>query len=91
MTDETVHISITIKVEGVTREIQKKVLGTSMEESAHTLGLFVGQEIFQGMIEVMDERIAKNKPAGWRNMGTEKRWMVSSLGGNGIQTTNILE
>ena len=80
MTDETVHISITIKVEGVTREIQEKVLGTSMEESAHTLGLFVGQEIFQGMIEVLDERIAKNKPAGWRNMGTEKRWMVSSLG-----------
>jgi len=80
MTDETVHISITIKVEGVTREIQEKVLGTTMEESAHTLGLFVGQEIFQGMIEVLDERIAKNKPAGWRNMGTEKRWMVSSLG-----------
>lgn len=80
MTDETVHISITIKVEGVTKEIQEKVLGTSMEESAHTLGLFVGQEIFQGMIAVWDERIAKNKPAGWRNVGTEKRWMVSSLG-----------
>lgn len=80
MTDEAVHISITIKVEGVTKEIEEKVLATAMEESAHTLVLLVGREVFQGMIEALDERLAKKKPTGWRNIGTEKRRMVSSLG-----------
>lgn len=91
MTDEAVHISITIKVEGVTKEIEEKVLGTAMEESAHTLGLLVGQAVFQGMIEALDERVAKNKPGGWRNMGTEKRWMVSSLGTMGYKRRVYLD
>ncbi len=80
MTDEAVHISITIKVADVTREIQKIVHLQAMEEGVHKLGLAIGQEVFRGMIGVVDKRIAQNKPAGWRNMGTEKRWMVSSLG-----------
>jgi hypothetical protein len=29
---------------------------------------------------VLDDRIARNVPAGWWNVGTEMRWMVSSLG-----------
>lgn len=80
MTDEAVHISITITVAGVTKEIQENVHVTSIEESVHTLGLAVGQAIFHGVIGELDNRIAKNKPTEWRNMGTEKRWVVSSLG-----------
>jgi hypothetical protein len=80
MTDEAVTVSITIKVEDVCMEIQQKVIVSAVEEGVHSLAQSVGQQIFHGVIEVLDERIAKNKPAGWRNMGTEKRWMVSSLG-----------
>lgn len=80
MTDETVTINITIKIEDVQMEIQQKVEVSAIEEGVHSLAQCVGQQIFHGVIEVLDERIAKNKPAGWRNMGTEKRWMVSSLG-----------
>lgn len=80
MTDEAVTISITIKMAGVAKEIEKKVQLTDLEESAHTLGLAVGQAVFSGVIEVLDDQIAKTKPAAWRNVGTEKRWLVSSLG-----------
>jgi hypothetical protein len=80
MTDEAVTINITIKIEDVQIEIQQKVEVSAIEEGVNSLAQTVGQQIFHGVIEVLDERIAKNKPAGWRNMGTEKRWMVSSLG-----------
>ena len=79
------------KVEGVTTEIEEKVLATGMEESAHTLGLLVGREVFQGVIEAQDERLANKKPAGWRNMGTEKRRMVSSLGTMGCKIRVYLD
>jgi hypothetical protein len=80
MTDEAVTISITIKVEDVQIEIQQEVAVSAIEEGVYSLALSVGQQILHGVIEVLDARIAQNKPAGWRNMGTEKRWMVSSLG-----------
>ncbi|KPL70008.1 hypothetical protein ADN00_18250 [Ornatilinea apprima] len=69
----------------MTKEIEEKVFGTAVEKSAHTLGLLVGQEVFQGMIEALDERMANKKPAGWRNIDTEKRRMVSSSGTMGYK------
>lgn len=80
MTDEAVAISITIKVAGVIKEIHGEVPLMEVEENVQTLGQAVGQAVFHGLIEVLDDRVAQNKPAGWRNMGTEKRWVVSSLG-----------
>jgi hypothetical protein len=61
-------------------EIQQKVIVSAVEEGLHSLAQSMGHSILHGVIEVLDARIEKNKPAGWRNMGTEKRWMVSSLG-----------
>jgi len=80
MTDESVAISITIKLEDVVMEIQKKVPIEAVEESIHNLALGLGQQVLHGVIQVLDDRIARNVPAGWRNVGTETRWMVSSLG-----------
>lgn len=80
MTDEAVHISITIKVEDVVIEIQEKVPLDAVEESVHSLSTGLGQQVLHGVIQVLDDRIARNVPAGWRNVGTEMRWMVSSLG-----------
>ena len=80
MTDEAVDISITIKMAGVSTEIQRIVPVTGLEENAHTLGLAVGQVVFRGVIKVIDDQIAKTKPAAWQNKGTEKRSLVSSLG-----------
>jgi hypothetical protein len=80
MTDESVLISITIKLEDVVMEIQEKVPMDAVEESIHSLATGLGQQMLHGVIQVLDDRIARNIPAGWRNVGTEMRWMVSSLG-----------
>jgi hypothetical protein len=80
MTDEAVDISITIKVEDVVMEIQKKVRIDAVEESIHSLATGLGQQVLHGVIQVLDDRIAREVPGEWRNVGTEMRWMVSSLG-----------
>jgi hypothetical protein len=80
MTDEAVDISITIKVEDVVMEIQKKVPIDAVEESIHSLATGLGQQVLHGVIHVLDDRIARKVPGEWRNVGTEMRWMVSSLG-----------
>ncbi len=80
MTDDTVNISITIKVENEKMELQERVPITAIEESIHSLAMATGKQILQGVIEVLDDRITENKPTEWRNMGTENRWIISSLG-----------
>ena len=80
MTDEAVSISITIKVEDKVMGFQKEVPVDAVEESIHSLSLGLGQQVLEGVIQVLDDRIARDVPAGWRNVGTEKRWMVSSVG-----------
>ena len=80
MTDEAVNISITMKVENMVMEIQKKIPIQALEDSINSLTLGLGQQALDGVIHVLDDRIARNVPAGWRNVGTEMRWMVSSLG-----------
>ena len=80
MTDDAVRISITIKVEDVVMEIQEKVPLEAVEECVHSMTTGLGQQVLHGVIQVLDDRIARQVPAGWRNVGTEMRWMVSSLG-----------
>ena len=80
MTDESVAISITIKLEDVVMEIQEKVSIGAVEDSIHSLTVGLGEQVLQEVIQVLDDRIAREVPAGWRNVGTEMRWMVSSLG-----------
>jgi hypothetical protein len=80
MTDESVAISITIKVEDVVMEFQEKVPIGAVKESVNSLSTGLGQQVLHGVIRVLDDRIARNIPADWRNVGTEMRWMVSSLG-----------
>lgn len=80
MTDGSVSISITIKVEDVVMEFQEKVPIDAVEETIHSLTTGLGQQVLHGVIRVLDDRIAREIPADWRNVGTEMRWMVSSLG-----------
>ena len=80
MTEEPVNISITIKVEEVVKEMEIKVPINELEDTIQTITLSLGSQVLQGIISVLDDRIAENMGAGWRNVGTEARWMVSSLG-----------
>lgn len=80
MTDSAVRISITIKVENVVMEICESVPVEAVEESVHSLTTGLGQQVLRGVIQVLDDRMAREVPAGWQNVGSEMRWMVSSLG-----------
>lgn len=80
MTDEAVTISITIKVEEREYEIQRKIPIGELEEGVQGMTQGIGQEVLKRVIGMWDDRIAADVPPGWRNMGTEYRWMVSSLG-----------
>ncbi len=80
MTAEAVSISITIKVEGVGKEIQEKVPIEAVEDSIQRMSVGVGRQVLAEVIQVLDDRIEGEVPAGWRNVGREGRWMLSSLG-----------
>ena len=59
MTDDAVRISITIKVEDVVMEIQEKVPLEAVEECVHSLTTGLGQQVLHGVIQVLDDRIAR--------------------------------
>jgi len=80
MTEQTVDISITIEVNQQKIQMAKKVDMPQIEESVHNLMNELGGCVIKAGIEAIDDQIAKEKPTGWRNAGTEARWLVSSLG-----------
>jgi len=80
MTAEAVKLSIHIKIGEVEMEFKEKVPIEGVEDTIQRLVVGVGRQMLAGVIRVLDDRIEGEVPAGWRNVGTEGRWMVSSLG-----------
>lgn len=80
MTDEAVHISITIRVAKREQKIERKIKIEELEETIQGIAIETGQEALGMGIKELDDRIAKKKPKDWQNVGTEERWLVSSLG-----------
>lgn len=80
MTGEAVQISITIRVAKRELKIERKMRLEELEETIQGIAIETGQEALGMGIEEMDERIAKRLPKGWQNVGTEERWLVSSVG-----------
>jgi len=80
MTEESVVISITIRVSEREIRIEKETKIEEMEETVQGIMLEAGQQTFGMGIKEIDERIAEKVPKGWQNVGTEERWIVSSIG-----------
>lgn len=80
MTDEAVQISITIKVAKREQKIERKIKMDELEETIQEIAVETGQEALGMGIKELDDRIAARIPQGWRNVGTEERWLVSSIG-----------
>lgn len=80
MTDDAVQISITIKVEECEKKFEGLIKLKNLEESIQRMAIAVGQESMAMSIKEIDKQIAKQVPKGWQNVGTEERWLVSSLG-----------
>lgn len=80
MTDKAVQISITIKVSEREIEMQREMAIEELEESAQQLGLEIGQQLLAAGIMELEERLMQEAPPEWRNVGTEERWVTTSLG-----------
>jgi hypothetical protein len=91
MTENSVPISITIKVSEREIHYEKEIEITEMEEGVGRLVTELGQEVIRAGIQEMDDRIAKNVPGEWRNVGTEERWVVSGIGAFGYRRRIYLD
>ena len=80
MTEGSVALSITIKIEDVVMEMAEELPVEALEDAIQSVAVGVGRQVLSGAIQVLDDRMAREVPAGWRNVGTEGRWMVSSVG-----------
>ncbi len=80
MTDEAVPLSIHINVADVTVEYEAAIQRDEVEACLHQLIGGMGERLLGGVIQVLDDQLRQEVPAGWRNVGTEVRSVVSSLG-----------
>jgi len=80
MTDEAVQISITIRVAKREQKIERKIKIEELEETIQGIALETGQEALGMGIKELDDRISERIPKSWQNVGTEERWLVSSIG-----------
>jgi len=80
MTENSVVISITIRVSEREVKIENEIGIGNMEEAIQGIMLEAGQQAFGMGIKAIDDRIAEQLPRGWQNVGTEERWIVSSIG-----------
>jgi hypothetical protein len=80
MTEKSVHISITIKVAENSHEFRKQVKYHDVEEGVQSLTQEIGQQALQSVLAVMAGELEARVPRGWKNIGTEKRTLISSLG-----------
>ena len=80
MTENSVAISIIIRVSEREVKIENEIEIGDMEETIQGIMLETGQQAFGMGIKAIDDRIAEKLPSGWQNVGTEERWIVSSIG-----------
>lgn len=80
MTDEAVQISITIRVAKREQKIERRINIEELEETIQGIAIEAGQEALGMGIKELDDRIAESPPKGWLNIGTEERWLISSIG-----------
>jgi hypothetical protein len=80
MTEDSVLISITIRVSEREVKIENEIGIGELEESIQGIMMEAGQQVLGMGIKAIDDRLAEKLPKGWRNVGTEERWIVSSIG-----------
>ena len=80
MTEKSVEISITVKVSGEVIQYERKIGIVELEMGISQAVQEIGRRVLVAGIEGLDQELRKAVPAGWRNVGTEERSPLSSLG-----------
>jgi hypothetical protein len=80
MTDKPVELSITVKVYGEVIEYRRKIAIAELETGISQVVQEIGTKVLVAGLEGWDQELRKEVPAGWQNVGTEDRSIMSSLG-----------
>jgi hypothetical protein len=80
MTEKPVKLSITVKVYDEVIQYRRKIEIHELETGISQVMQEIGNKVLVAGIEGLDRDIRQRLPAGWRNMGTEERSIISSLG-----------
>lgn len=80
VTNEAFKINITIRISKREQKIDREIEIEDLEETIQGNAIETGQEALGMRIKELDGRITERIPKGWQNVGTEERWLVSSIG-----------
>ncbi|HEY5671556.1 MAG TPA: UPF0236 family protein [Anaerolineales bacterium] len=80
MTDKAVELSITLKVNGQVIEYTREIRIAELETGISQVVQEMGMTVLMAGIKGLDEELRKEVPAGWQNVGTEERSILSSAG-----------
>lgn len=80
MTDRAVELSITLKVYGEEIEYQREIAILELETGISQVVQEMGMIVLIAGLKGLDDELRKEVPAGWRNVGTEERSLLSSVG-----------
>jgi hypothetical protein len=80
MTDTAVELSITVKVYGEVVEYQRVLSITELETGISQVVQEMGMAVLKAGLKGLDDKLRKEVPSGWQNVGTEERSIVSSMG-----------
>src|SRR4030065_1021253 len=80
MKEKRVELRKTEKVNDEVIQYVRKVAIPELETGISQVVQEMGNKIFVAGIEGLDRDLRKSVPAGWRNIGTEDRSIMSSMG-----------
>jgi hypothetical protein len=80
MTDKAVELSITLKMYGEVIEYQREIAITELETGISQVVQEIGMTVLMAGLKGLDDELRKEVPAGWQNVGTEERSIMSSVG-----------
>jgi len=61
-------------------QFEEKIWREEIEGCLRRLIGGIGQQVLGGVIQLLGDRLAQEVPPGWRNVGTQARSLVRSLG-----------
>lgn len=80
MTDKAVELSITVRVYGEVIEYRREIAIAELETGISQVVQEMGITVLMAGLKGLDDELRKEVPAGWRNVGTEERSIMSSTG-----------
>jgi hypothetical protein len=80
MTEKPVELSITVNVSGEVIQYMRKIAIAELETGISQVMQEIGNRVLVAGLAELDRDLRTQVPAGWRNIGTEERSILSSMG-----------